>query len=318
MFGHVDGLAQGVGIPYHPDQAAQWLTQAGYPNGQGLPPITLMYNTFTGHEAIAQVVRQDWIDNLNVTVSLSSTNWSDYQDLLGTDPPQVWRLGYCADHQDAYSFLHDFIANWRVSFGNWSNATYDDLLSQAAGASDSNTRKSLYEQAQEILVETDAVMLPIYYYANGVATRPYLERTYGDGGFGGRLADWRVTRVSASIDPVGGSLASYTGSTTVTVPAGAITTTILMAQAPAYGMPPSGNLAGIGHVFELTAVYSDTGQPAHLAPGQTYTMTVQYADSELGPVVEDSLALYYWDEEQWVKETSSTTDTDLPIILKND
>jgi hypothetical protein len=43
-------------------------------------------------------------------------------------------------------------------------------------------------------VETDAVMLPIYYFANGIATKPFLQRTYGTGGFSGRIADWRIMR----------------------------------------------------------------------------------------------------------------------------
>jgi oligopeptide transport system substrate-binding protein len=50
VFGHVDGYAEGVGIPYNPTQARQWLADAGYPNGQGLPPITLWFNTSTGHQ----------------------------------------------------------------------------------------------------------------------------------------------------------------------------------------------------------------------------------------------------------------------------
>lgn len=195
IFGHVDGYAEGVGIPLNPAQAQQWLADAGHPNGQGLPSITLMYNTSTGLQAIAEYVRQNWIDNLGVTVVLSDTNWSDYLDLLQTDPPQVWRLGWCNDYYDAYNFLHDAVIPRSVSYGNWSNATYNSLLSQAAQTADLNTRKSLYKQAEEILVETDAVMLPIYYFANGVATKPYLQRTYANSGFGGRIADWRFNPV---------------------------------------------------------------------------------------------------------------------------
>ena len=195
IFGHVDGYAEGVGIPLNTAQAQQWLADAGYPNGQGLPSITLMYNTSAGHQAIAEYVRQNWIDNLGVTVVLSDTNWNDYLDLLQTDPPQVWRLGWCNDDYDAYDFLHDAVIPRSVSYGNWSNATYNSLLSQAAQTADLNTRKSLYKQAEEILVETDAVMLPIYYLANGVATKPYLQRTCANSGFGGWIADWRFNPV---------------------------------------------------------------------------------------------------------------------------
>jgi len=192
VFGHVDGAAEAVGIPYDPTQAQQWLAAAGYPNGQGLPLITLMYNTLSRHEDIAEYVRQNWTDNLGVTVVLSDTNWEDYLDLLQIDPPQVWRLGWCADHYDAYDFLYDAVNSQRASHGGWSNAAYDSLLNLAAQTADPDTRKSLYKQLEEILVETDAIMLPIYYYANGAATKPYLERTHNHGGFGGRIADWRI------------------------------------------------------------------------------------------------------------------------------
>ncbi len=187
MLGHVDG----VGIPYNPAQARQWLAQAGYPNGQGLPPITLMVNTSTIRQAIAGYVRQSWIDNLGVTVTVSNIPWSDYLTLLVSDPPQVWQMGWCYDYyRDAYNFLREGTAGHRVSYGNWNNATYENLLDQAARTVDPNARKSLYKQAEEILVETDAVMLPIYYNANGMASKPDLVRTYGGGGFGGRIADW--------------------------------------------------------------------------------------------------------------------------------
>lgn len=186
MFGYADD----VGIVYNPAQAQQWLAQAGFPNGQGLPPITLTVNTSTVHQAIAENVRQDWIDNLGVTVALSNIPWRDYLDLLASDPPQVWRQGWCYDdYRDASNFLREGTSG-RVRYGNWNNATYENQLDQAARTADGNIRRMLYRQAEEILVEVDAVMLPIYHYATGFATRPDLVRTYGSSGFSGRIAEW--------------------------------------------------------------------------------------------------------------------------------
>ena len=116
------------------------------------------------------------------------------------------------------------------------------------------------------------------------------------------------SRISDTIGTGGGSLTSYYGDTTIQIPAGAITDTIVITYTPAYGMPPGGNVAGIGHVFDVTAVYSSTGQPAQIAFGHTYTVTVQYTDAEKGPAIENTLALYYWDGSQWVKESSSVVD----------
>jgi len=189
IFGHVDGEAEGIGIPLNVSQAQAWLASAGYPGGAGLPPITLMFNNSTGHQAIADYIRQNWIDNLGVTVSLSSLPWADYLTLLDTDPPQVFRLGWCYDYADAYDFLHDDIVVNEFRFGSWSNPTYEDALSNAAVTKDLPTRFSFYRQAEEILVETDAVMLPLYYYAGGIATKPHLWRGYGSGGNGGWIAE---------------------------------------------------------------------------------------------------------------------------------
>jgi hypothetical protein len=93
----------------------------------------------------------------------------------------------------------------------------------------------------------------------------------------------------------------------VVIAGGAVTDTIVIAQSPAYGMPPAGNLTGIGHVFDVTAVYSSTGQPVVLLPGQSYTVTVLYSDTEKGPAVESTLGLYAWDGAAWSREGITST-----------
>ncbi len=196
LLGHVDGFSAGVGIPYDPAQAQQWLAAAGYPGGQGLPTVTLMFDTrfYTTNLAIASTLRQSWMDVLSATVIISQTDWASYLALLQTDPPPVWQLRWIADQYDAQNFLRDGVDGLgRLKYGNWSNPAYEGLLGLSARTGDLDTRRLLYEQAEEILVETDGVMFPIYYFGHGLATRPYLQRTYGAGGYGERVADWRIT-----------------------------------------------------------------------------------------------------------------------------
>jgi ABC-type transport system substrate-binding protein len=197
VFGHVDGYAEGVGLPYNPTQAQGWLSDAGYPGGAGLPPITLWFNTSPGHQRIAEHVRDSWWTTLGVSVTLQDMPWADYLSFTLTGTAQVWRMGWSADYLDANNFLDDGIT--RSRFGDWSNATYDNLVDQAAREPDPALRQSLYRQAEEILVETDAVMMPLYYYATHIATRPYLQRTYpAAGAFD--ISTWRR-------DPAGSTFA---------------------------------------------------------------------------------------------------------------
>jgi oligopeptide transport system substrate-binding protein len=305
LFGHVDGYAEGVGLPYNPSQAREWLADAGYPDGEGLPPIALWFNAEGGHEPLAEYIRDGWQSTLGVSVTLNSLPWSEYRDESTAGDFQISTWGWCMDYPDANNFLNDGVNRSRL--GEWHNATYESLLAQASREQSPEARWALYAQAEEILVETDAVVVPLYYYSYVLVSKPYLERTYPVAPFD--IATWRVTRASDMIEPSGGELTSYGRDITVAVPAGAVTDTVVLTHTPATGMPPGGNLNSIGKVFDLTAVYSDTGKSAQIVPGHTYTTTVHYTNTELGHTDEGTLGFYWWDESAsaWTQQGISST-----------
>ena len=118
-------------------------------------------------------------------------------------------------------------------------------------------------------------------------------------------------RVVGSIAPEGGDVSSTGRDTRFVFPAGAFTETVVFTYRHLWTDQDTGTLVGIGHTFDATAVYSDTGQPAQLFPGQTYTITVQYTEAEKGPAIEDTLGLYGWDGDRWSQQgiTSSVNTT---------
>jgi len=146
-------------------------------------------------------------------------------------------------------------------------------------------------------------------YANGVIVARGIVYVADTGG--GLIILWFAPAATSFISPDGGTVTSAADSTTYVFPSGAFTDTVVITHTPRYAgnVPSPGSMTGIGHFFDVTAVYSSTGQPASLAPDQTYTLTVHYADAEKGPAIENTLAFYYWDGSQWVKEASSTVDT---------
>ena len=113
-----------------------------------------------------------------------------------------------------------------------------------------------------------------------------------------------------TITTEGGTLVSASDGTTYTFPAGTFTDTVTITHTPRRsGLPaaPEG-LVGIGHGYEIGAVYAASGQSAQPAPGRTYSVTVQYSNAERGMAIEGTLALYAWDGSGWVKEPTSTVD----------
>lgn len=127
---------------------------------------------------------------------------------------------------------------------------------------------------------------------------------------GGGLAILRFTPVVTGSIPIsGGVLTSLHDGTIYTFSANTFTNTVNITHS-LYLLNDtslaSDNLIGINHFFEVTAVDSDSGQPAQ--PLQPYTITVQYTENERYPAIENTLAAYWWDGSEWLKEPSSVVD----------
>jgi hypothetical protein len=124
-----------------------------------------------------------------------------------------------------------------------------------------------------------------------------------------------ILRFPASISAVvplsGGGLFSEFDQTTYTFPAATFDNTVVVTHSPRLpgGVPPTGERVGIDHFHDVTAVYSESGLPAEIAPGRTYTVTVRYTSEEVGSVPEESLGFWSWSGGGWVMEPSSVVDT---------
>jgi oligopeptide transport system substrate-binding protein len=179
IFGHVDGVAEGIGMPYDPEAARNYLAEAGYPNGEGFPEVTLMHNTSEGHAKIAQFIQQSFQDTLNVKVNVVNQEWKVYLATCREDAPQIYRMGWCADYPDANNWLNEvFNSKAGSNYANYNNPEYDAIVEQAARETDPAKRLELYKQAETLLCETDCAIAPIYYYTIVNLTKPYVVRTF--------------------------------------------------------------------------------------------------------------------------------------------
>jgi len=193
IFGHVLP-SEGVGIGYDPEAAKKYLAEAAYPEGKGLPEITMMFNTSEAHRKIAQAIQQMWKDVLGVTVNLANQEWKVYLATITEDAPQIYRLGWCADYPDANNWVlevfHSTLSSNRIK---WHNAEFDRVTEEAARESDPAKRLELYKRAEQILCEEEAAMAPIYFYTIVNVSKPYLQRTFAPMG-GEHVKDWKITK----------------------------------------------------------------------------------------------------------------------------
>lgn len=162
------GYTADARIPYDIEGAKKLLAEAGYPDGKGLPPIEILFNTLEAHRTIAEAIQQMWTKNLNINAQLVNQEWKVYLDSQRQGNFQVSRAGWKGDYPDPNTFLDMWLTGGANNQTGWSNPEYDRLIKEAGRTIDKEKRFDLFRRAEAILID-EMPMLPIYFY-----TRVYL------------------------------------------------------------------------------------------------------------------------------------------------
>ena len=169
------GYNPDIGAKFDPDAGKKLLAQAGYPNGEGLPEIIAMYNTNDTNRLIGEFLQAQWKEHLNVNIQLESQEWKVFLNRLQVDPPQIFRLGWGADFPDPDNFMNLFISSSGNNRLQWNNPRYDELVSLGATLVDLVERKRVYDEAQRILTETEAAIIPLFVATQNLLIKPYVK-----------------------------------------------------------------------------------------------------------------------------------------------
>lgn len=151
--------------------ARKLLAEAGFPDGRGLPPIELLYNTSDNHRLIAEAIQEMWRRDLGVEVRLANQEFNSTLEARRTGTYDILRSSWSADYVDPASFLDIFRSDSGNNFTGWSNPEYDTALTAAARAATATERNALFLKAEALLLEA-APIIPIYHYTHVFVIRP--------------------------------------------------------------------------------------------------------------------------------------------------
>ena len=148
------------------DAAKALLAKAGFPNGEGFPKATILYNTSEGHKKIAEYVQQKWKEVLNIDVEIENQEWATYLDNKQNQNFDIARAGWQGDYIDPNTFLTDLLYSTAGNNdGRYNNSKYDALLDEAATLPEGKARYDVLRQAEELAIGTDMAIMPFYYYS---------------------------------------------------------------------------------------------------------------------------------------------------------
>lgn len=146
------------------EEARALLAEAGYPNGEGFPVVEYLYNTGEAHKAVGEALQNMWQTQLNVTVTLNNQEWATFLQTRKNGEYSIARNGWIADYNDPMSFLDMWLTGGGNNDAQYSNPTYDAKIAEAKAATDPAQRMQLMHEAEDILLEQDWVVNPLYFY----------------------------------------------------------------------------------------------------------------------------------------------------------
>jgi ABC-type oligopeptide transport system substrate-binding subunit/DNA-binding SARP family transcriptional activator len=171
------GHSPDIGLPYNPREAQRILAAAGYSQGMGFPPVSLLINIVgleKGDNHVFVLLQKMWKENLGITIQKCMPDSTTVKFGAKQDY-HFFFVGALADFPDPASFLQ---SNFMLDHTQWQNPKFKTMIEEARHSFDQRQRMDLYRRADRALIEK-AVVLPLFYGSICELIQPWVRKPTG-------------------------------------------------------------------------------------------------------------------------------------------
>ncbi len=151
------------GYDYNPEKVRQLLTEAGFPNGKGLPAISLA--TTEQYLELAEYI-QSQLSEFGIEIKIDVQKSSVLGENAANSKINFFRKSWVADYADEENFLSLFYSkNWSpkgFNYTHYSNPGFDRLYEKSLEELNDSVRTNYFREMDKLLID-DAPVVPLYY-----------------------------------------------------------------------------------------------------------------------------------------------------------
>jgi len=151
------------GYRYDPDKALDLLKLAGYPNGKGLPDISLFVSS--QDYMLAETI-QAQLQNIGIKLKVETEQPAILAEGVANGQCYFFKKSWIGDYPDGENFLSLFYSKnfspGGINYSHYANATFDSLYTLAISETNDSARAIEYTRMDSMIMDA-APVVPLYY-----------------------------------------------------------------------------------------------------------------------------------------------------------
>lgn len=151
------------GFSYNPELSRRLLAEAGFPNGRGMPPITI--TTTDDYLDICEFI-QHQLGEIGIVIKIEVLPGAAYREMMANSKLVVFRGSWVADYADPENYLALFLAQnfspHGPNYTHFSNSDFNKMYDNALLRNSYSERLDYYK-AMDSIVIANAAVIPLYY-----------------------------------------------------------------------------------------------------------------------------------------------------------